>query len=233
MAFCRVNLCQFVRNSTRKIASNMSDQSQKRGAFIVFEGCDRAGKTTQCKQLVEQLTSAGYKAKFMNFPDRSTQYGQLIDRYLTRKDDIVDQGIHLLFTLNRWEMLCEMERQLKSGVTLIVDRYSFSGVAFSAAKGLDMEWCKAPEAGLLKPDLVILLTMTAEALAKRGGFGDERYEIPELQTKVMEKYMQLKDDRYWKVLSADKPFDELTKELYAIVLNVMDSSGERSLERLW
>ncbi|CAL5388206.1 unnamed protein product [Camellia sinensis] len=35
-----------------------------------------------------------------------------------------------------------MESKLRSGTTLIVDRYSFSGVAFSSAKGLDFEWCK-------------------------------------------------------------------------------------------
>lgn len=35
-----------------------------------------------------------------------------------------------------------MESKLKSGITLVVDRYSYSGVAFSAAKGLDIEWCK-------------------------------------------------------------------------------------------
>ena len=35
-----------------------------------------------------------------------------------------------------------MESKLKSGTTLVVDRYSYSGVAFSAAKGLDIEWCK-------------------------------------------------------------------------------------------
>lgn len=35
-----------------------------------------------------------------------------------------------------------MESKLRSGISLIVDRYSYSGVAFSAAKGLDLEWCK-------------------------------------------------------------------------------------------
>lgn len=35
-----------------------------------------------------------------------------------------------------------MEDKLRSGTTLIVDRYSYSGVAFSSAKGLDIEWCK-------------------------------------------------------------------------------------------
>lgn len=35
-----------------------------------------------------------------------------------------------------------MESKLRDGITLLVDRYSYSGVAFSAAKGLDIDWCK-------------------------------------------------------------------------------------------
>jgi dTMP kinase len=35
-----------------------------------------------------------------------------------------------------------MEAKLRAGTTLVVDRYSYSGVAFSAAKGLDLDWCK-------------------------------------------------------------------------------------------
>jgi len=38
-----------------------------------------------------------------------------------------------------------METKLKTGTTLIVDRYSYSGVAFSSAKGLDIEWCKVKD----------------------------------------------------------------------------------------
>uniref|UniRef100_A0A8D8DIN6 Thymidylate kinase n=1 Tax=Culex pipiens TaxID=7175 RepID=A0A8D8DIN6_CULPI len=206
---------------------------QKRGALIVLEGCDRAGKTTQCKRIVEHLTQSGLKAKFMNFPDRSTDCGKLINSYLTNKDNFTDEGIHLLFTLNRWEARKQMEQLLQDGTTLIVDRYSYSGVAFSSAKGLDMEWCKAPEAGLLKPDLVILLTLTAEALAKRGGFGEERYEVPEFQRRVMGKFAELRDDTYWRQIDADKGQDELTVELSELVLGTIDACGHRALGKLW
>ena len=84
---------------------------------------------------VELLKADGHKAKFMNFPDRTTQCGALINSYLTNKDDFTDEGIHLLFTLNRWEAKKQMEQLLNSGTSLIVDRYSYSGVAFSSAKG--------------------------------------------------------------------------------------------------
>lgn len=127
--------------------------------------------------LVKALMANGRQAKYVNFPDRTTECGGLINSFLTNKKDFNDETIHLLFTLNRWEAKMNMEKMLRDGITLIVDRYSYSGVAFSAAKGLDLEWCKAPEAGLLKPDRVLLLTMTASAISKRGGFGDERYMI--------------------------------------------------------
>ncbi|XP_001652904.2 thymidylate kinase [Aedes aegypti] len=230
-----VRKCGFLGVSSSKLINSSPNMSiiQKRGALIVLEGCDRAGKTTQCKRIVESLNSAGHKAKFMNFPDRSTQFGALINSYLTSKDNFTDEGIHLLFTLNRWEAKNEMERLLRSGVTLIVDRYSYSGVAFSAAKGLNMDWCKAPETGLPKPDLVLLLTLTAEAMAKRGGFGQERYEVPELQKKVMEKFQTLKDDSYWKVVDADKKEDALSLELCEMVLDSMESCSDKPLGKLW
>ncbi|XP_052860678.1 uncharacterized protein LOC128267795 [Anopheles cruzii] len=211
----------------------MPQPALKRGALIVFEGCDRTGKTTQCKRLVDKLKGAGLEAMFMNFPDRSTQCGQLINGYLMRKDDFTDEGIHLMFTLNRWEKMKEMEKHLNSGISLLIDRYSFSGVAFSAAKGLDIEWCKAPEAGLLKPDLVVLLTVDAETLAKRGGFGDERYEVAEFQNKVMKMYQLLKDEEYWKEVTASKPLDELTDELHGLVLNTIKHCKDKALQKLW
>lgn len=123
---------------------------------------------------VKSLMANGRQARYINFPDRTTECGALINSYLTNNKEFNDETIHMLFTLNRWEAKLNMEKMLRDGITLIVDRYSYSGVAFSAAKGLGVEWCKAPETGLLKPDLVLLLTMTATAISKRGGFGDER-----------------------------------------------------------
>jgi dTMP kinase len=49
-----------------------------RGAFIVFEGCDRSGKTTTCQRLVSELNQSGVTAKFLRFPDRSTKIGTVI-----------------------------------------------------------------------------------------------------------------------------------------------------------
>lgn len=109
--------------------------SIKRGAFIVIEGLDRSGKTTQCKKLIDSLEKHSIPAKLITFPDRTSLTGNVIDKYLKNKDcSLNDQAIHLLFTANRWEKVEQMKELLCKGITLIVDRYSYSGIVYSAIK---------------------------------------------------------------------------------------------------
>jgi dTMP kinase len=78
-------------------------------------------------------------------------------------------------------------KALASGTTVVVDRYAYSGVAYSAAKdipGMDLEWCKAPDKGLPAPDKVFYLQLDQAEAAARGGYGEERYEKQAFQEKV-------------------------------------------------
>ncbi|UYV77862.1 DTYMK [Cordylochernes scorpioides] len=185
-----------------------------RGAFIVLEGLDRTGKTTQCMKLVNSLVKNNYEAKMLRFPERDTEIGNLISNYLTSDKEFNDRTIHLLFSANRWEMADKIKKLINSGTTLIVDRYSYSGVAFSyAKKHLDLKWCMQPECGLPKPDLVLFLDLSIQELEKRGGFGNERYEKPEFQSRVREAYSQIKED-YWEIVNANDTLENLHNILY-------------------
>ena len=74
--------------------------------------------------------------------------------------------VHLLFSANRWEKVRELRASLDAGTHVFVDRYAFSGVAFSAAKpGLSLEWCKGPDKGLPQPDLVCFLDVSADEVS--------------------------------------------------------------------
>lgn len=114
-----------------------------------------------------------------------------------------------------------------------MDRYSYSGVAFSAAKGLDLDWCKAPEKGLLKPDLVVYLTLTPEAMAKRAGFGNERYEVPEMQKNVKLMYEKMIEKPLWKIVDADKTEEQLSAELKKLVMETIETIENKKFETLW
>lgn len=172
------------------------------------------------------MKSKDMNVKFMNFPNRETSSGKMIDAYLRNKENLSDEGIHLLFTVNRWEARNQMENDLKAGTTIIVDRYSYSGIAYSAAKGLDFEWCKSPEKGLLRPDLVVYLTLTDEVMAKRGGFGEERYESSEMQKKVKKMFEKMIDAPLWQVVDADKTEDNLSEELEKLVVRKIQNVDE-------
>ena len=66
---------------------------------------------------------------------------------------------------------------------------AFSGIAYTGAKGLDLDWCAAPDAGLPAPDLVLYLEVPVEVAEQRGEYGEERYEKREFQAKVRNRSM--------------------------------------------
>ena len=87
-------------------------KSLSRGAFILFEGVDRCGKTTQASKLVESLNQSGVASELWRYPDRTTTIGKMIDDYLQCKADSDDASMHLLFAANRWEKKKMMDLSL-------------------------------------------------------------------------------------------------------------------------
>ncbi|KAL7751844.1 hypothetical protein RI367_002844 [Sorochytrium milnesiophthora] len=201
-----------------------------RGALIVLEGCDRCGKSTQAQLLLSRLAGT---ATLLKFPDRTTTIGAMINAYLTSTASIDDRSIHLLFSANRWEAVKDMKRQLAAGTTLIVDRYAYSGVAFSAAKGLDLSWCQQPDVGLPKPDLVLYMDMSVDDAAKRGGYGEERYEKVAFQRQVRQLFLDRLRDPSWKIMDATKSIEELEREIGELVDQTIKRVADTPLGTLW
>ncbi|KAI2466058.1 thymidylate kinase-domain-containing protein [Annulohypoxylon bovei var. microspora] len=165
-----------------------------RGTFVVFEGMDRAGKTTQAKLLQQRCVESGREVRFMRFPDRTTPIGQMIDSYLKGETEVEDHVIHLLFSANRWEAVKKIKAELEAGHTIICDRFYHSGIVYSAAKNiksLSLSWAKAPEVGLPRPDMVLFLDLDEEVARERGGWGGEVYEKGEMQRRVRDLFWGL------------------------------------------
>ncbi|KAI5955574.1 CDC8 [Candida theae] len=183
-----------------------------RGQLILIEGLDRSGKSTQASILASKFS----QSKLIKFPDRSTSIGKLINEYLTNKEfQLSDQAAHLLFSANRWELNQEIIDLLRQGYFVILDRYIYSGIAYTLAKhkGTDtsttsttstsngslanlsnVEWLLAPDKGLPKPDLTMFLTLDMDEISSRKGWGDERYEMVEFQSKVKQCFLDILDE---------------------------------------
>lgn len=209
-----------------------------RGLFFVFEGLDRSGKSTQSKRLAKYLEEAG-PVKWMCFPDRYTPVGTLIDLYLRRKIEIPDEAIHRLFSANRWETATSIVQHLNEGTTIICDRYAFSGVAYSAAKGLDFAWCQAPDRGLPCPDGIFFLHIDEKVGASRSDFGDERYENAEMQCQVRLKFREpeLRRGVAWHDVDGARDIEiihtEIREAAQAIKVQCQGEGDERPIVRLW
>ena len=207
----------------------------ERGLFIVFEGLDRSGKTTQSKRLVENLRKEGHTVSHINFPNRETTIGKMINSYLTNGSELKDEVVHLLFSANRWECSGpQIEEELAKGNHVVCDRYAFSGVAFTSAKGLDFDWCKNPDVGLPAPDKVFYLDIDPEDAKKRAEFGNERYEKLDFQKKVGAIFNGKFADAesFWTKVDALQDMDEITKQI-GDMTSEMISKPKAPVQRLW
>ncbi|KAM0191479.1 hypothetical protein ACHAPC_002282 [Botrytis cinerea] len=209
-----------------------------RGSFILIEGLDRAGKTTQVKKLCDKLYASGRNVKLMRFPDRTTAIGQQINSYLQSSTTLPDQSIHLLFSANRWEKAQEIRDLIAQGYTIVCDRYYYSGMIYTSSKysidspnHLSLEWCKNPEIGLPMPDRVIFLDLEPEEAEKRGGYGDEKYETREMQRRVRNGFLSLQnsavpgfeqEQRIMKAIDAGDGLDEVAEKIWHAVKDIVE-----------
>lgn len=218
-------------------AARSERPERRRGALIVFEGLDRAGKTTQSHKTREFLEEQAEDVALVVFPDRETDIGRVISDYLqthANTGNLSDEAVHLLFSANRWEHAKMLRAMLDKGTTVIMDRYAYSGVAYSTAKGLEWEWCRAADAGLPKPDAVIFLDLSLDEQAKRSGWGKERFERTEFQEKVARAYNAMRADN-WRWVDASQDVEDVTTDVLAIVRDVLVRvhTFNKPLAKLW
>ncbi|XP_011688052.1 PREDICTED: thymidylate kinase [Wasmannia auropunctata] len=204
----------------------------KRGALIVLEGCDRAGKSTQVKMLMNALSDLRIPAKARAFPNRKTPVGTILNSFLSKEINVPPEAAHLLFSANRWECKEDMEKALLSGTTLVIDRYAASGAVYTAANtGRSLNWCQQADLGLPKPDCVMFLKVSKQQQEQRGDWGKERFEHDEFQQRVDANYEELKDNT-WTIINADQDESAVHAEILQKTLSVIEEVQYRNIELL-
>ncbi len=167
------------------------------GKFIVLEGIDGSGTTTQAVKLAEWMRDQGMDVHLTMEPS-AERIGSIIRDYLTARVDLPNRhlGTHtlaLLFAADRLDHLArEVEPKLSEGVHVVSDRYLLSSLAYQSAE-CDPEWVEVINREARPPDLTLLLDLEPEVSMKRVR---ERYLWPELfeeigtQKKIRELYLR-------------------------------------------
>ena len=145
---------------------------QDKGRFIVFEGIDGSGKSTQIKSISKQLETQGLKI-YTTFEPTDGPVGSLIRQMLLGEIATDQRTIASLFAADRTDHLTNQKNGIKQkvdqGGIVLCDRYYFSSYAYHA-QYIDMEWVihtNSLNAEILKPDLTIFIDVDPEICFKR------------------------------------------------------------------
>lgn len=197
--------------------------------FIVLEGIDGAGKSTQAKLLKLWFEERGYEVVLTKEPT-DTAFGKLIRKLVLTggKEGIIDgakishEAEALLFAADRAEHVDKLIKpSLKAGKVVISDRYFYSSLAYQWARGLDLEWLIDLNRFAIRPDLVILLDLPVKESMKRlrsRSIKSEFDKIYELQKKVRENYLKLTERfREIKIVNALDDVDSVHRQIVALV----------------
>ena len=188
-----------------------------KGAFVVLEGGDGSGKTTQAKSLCSALRREGYKVHSTAEPSRSA-VGRLIRRKLLHGKKLSPEVEALLFAADRFLHLeSEVRPALAAGKIVLCDRYMYASFAYQGAQGMDSEWLREINQFAAKPDIALYLDAPAETGLGRIRRKKSVMENLGLQQRVREEYLKLVQAGELALVDATQPFKKVGQNIFDLV----------------
>lgn len=189
------------------------------GKFIVLEGLDGSGQSTQAGLLADFFIKNGKEIVLTKEPTQDSEAGRKIKKILTEKIETNPLELQKLYVQDREEHLTKVIiPALKQGKIVISDRYFFSTFAFGSAHGADLEELIEMNDNFLYPDLIFLLKVDAkvciERIEKRA---DPRtlFEKQERLSKVAQVYEKLASRfKNIKVIDGEQSIEQVFEQVF-------------------
>jgi len=194
-----------------------------KGLFIVFEGIDGGGKSTQIKMLSDFFKGKGYEVEQHMEPTHET-IGTLLWDYMNSKSRSFEPETEaLLFAADRIEHGKDIRKALDGGKIVISDRYKHSSLAYQGAAGADVDWMQSLNKHALVPDLVILLDIDPNRSLGRVSDREKTvFEEYEYLKKVRAEYLMYAGKGELVVVDATKSLDEVHDDILVHVRKLID-----------
>lgn len=200
--------------------------------FIVIEGLDGAGTSTQTRAVAEVLRERGHSVSTSREPSDGP-VGELIRRFLSGDDSAGRETLALLFAADRLDHLQrEVEPALSVGEVAISDRYYASSLAYQADPadgGADYQWVEVLNERARTPDLTVFLRASAEVCLDRLEERTERdiFESRQQLEMLERRYDEVMDrleQRGERILRLDatRKREELTAEIAKAIEHRID-----------
>jgi dTMP kinase len=197
----------------------------KKGVFIVIEGLDGSGKTTQAKLLVEKLKI--YNAVFTTEPSNGKTGTYIRNNCLYESARLPTESEALLFAADRIEHCqTEVKPALEASKIVVCDRYIYSSLAYQGSAGLSLDWIKTINARALQPDFCVFIDVPPEKVIERLQRKKSVMETLETQQKVREVYLKFVEKGELVRVDGDKPIEAVSEELYLKVLDMLKAAKD-------
>lgn len=195
-----------------------------KGIFIVIDGSDGSGKSTQYARLCERLGEEGVEFETIKFPQYNQPSAHFVEQYLQGKygqaDEIPPKRASVFYALDRYAAGRHIQEQIEKGIAVIADRYVAANMGHQGGKMHDAEtrreffsWLDDFEFNLMgipRPDLNIVLSISDEQaqrnITKRAGESDHASDIHEANpdflrrsAEVYREICQLFPDQYTRI----------------------------------
>ena len=200
--------------------------------FVVLEGADGCGKSTQARILVERLRAEGHDVVATREPG-ATPAGAVIRSLVLGEADIDPRTEALLIAADRAEHVAKViGPALRRGAVVVSDRYVPSSLAYQGVgRGLGVEAVgrlSAWATGGLEPDLVVVFDVGPEVAATRRVAPPDRLERePAFQEDVRRAYRELAAASGWPVLDGSAPVDQVAAQVWRLVSELLPGSSSQ------
>ncbi len=194
------------------------------GKFIIIEGIDGSGKSTQCKLIADFLKSKGYEVVLTKEPT-DFETGQFIRQVLRgEKGQLHPLEFQKLYVKDREEHLEKIvEPALSKGKIVISDRYFFSTIAYGSID-LPVETLEQLNSHFRVPDMTIMLDIPIEESLRRisNVRNIEFFENENKLAKVMKTY-QTFQEKYPNIhiLDGTKSLEMVTEDIKALITSIL------------
>lgn len=204
-----------------------------RGKYVVIEGHDGTGKSTQVSLLRETLKAKGIESVEFHEPGGTPIADEI--RAVIKNGSLSRASTTnlLLFTAARHEIWKQAEEQLQAGVWIIAARNYFSTLAYQGyGEGLNIDLITSTtrqftNQAYMQPDLAVILSLDDETergkrIAKRGELKHpDTFESKgeEFQQKVKDGYITIAKDHGLPIISALQQPEMITEQIYSLLQN--------------
>lgn len=216
------------------------------GVFIVVDGIDGCGKSTQVKLLVEDMKKCGIKAMTTKWKDSSSIQDLFIGDIIKRIHDgeaIIppEARTFLLGADISYRLESRIKQGLNNGFVVIGDRYIYKVIAQGVARGLELEWVRNLFKFAIEPDIKILIDVSSETACERitehrnisfyeAGLdvnvgGDRKKSFIFFQNKVRKSLLDLAKSNNMVVVDGSKSIEEQHKEILGYVSKILDEKN--------